>query len=262
MPKKATEPPPKSRAQRAVLVVFFLMCSAITIGLSLWLFQDELRLPQLVAKMNKHQPQPERYELLTEDLKIRKLRLKERYLAADTIEQKDKILSESRALLESVLPEMMRCWLGTPWDFNGYCEKPGSGKIACGYFVSTVMRDAGFKLNRIKLAQQPSQTILNAFVPRGEMNIRTGMHFDTFWDMLADMDQGIYIIGLDKHVGFMVHDGTQLRSIHSSGSIPWCVVDESRENADSIKRSHYRVVGNLTAQDSTILGWLLDKEFF
>ncbi|MGJ8672065.1 hypothetical protein [Rubritalea sp.] len=262
MSAKTKEPAATPRSQRVVLVVFFFMCSAVTIGLSLWLFQDELRLPQLVAKINKHKPQPERYDLLVEDLKIRKQRLKDRYLAASTAQQKSAILAESRELLDTVTPEMMRCWLGTPWDFNGYCEKPGEGKIACGYFVSTIMRDAGFKLNRIKLSQQPSQTILGAFVPREKMKIRTEMDFNAFWNMVLGMEKGIYIIGLDKHVGFIVHDGSQLHSIHSSGSVPWCVVDDTRENAGSIQRSKYRVIGNITAQKDTLEKWLLDKEFY
>lgn len=258
-PKVKTQ---KSRTQRAVLVVFFLLCSVISIGVCAWLFKDELRIPQLAAKIKKLEPQPERYTLLVEDLEIRKQRLSKRYESATSREEKQQILTESRGLLEAILPEMMRCWIGTGWDFNGHCEKPGSGKIACGYYVSTVMRDAGFKLNRIKLAQQPSQTILGAFVPRKDMTIRSGMNYDSFWELLLEKEQGIYIIGLDKHVGFLVHDGTQIRYLHSSGSAPWCVVDENRENAGSIKRSNYRVIGNLTAQEKTLENWLLEKTIY
>jgi hypothetical protein len=256
------EPPKKSRGQRAVLVVFFLMCSTVSVGVCLWLFQDELRIPQLVAKIHKQQPQPERYELLVEDLKIRKARLSANYKNATTAEERASILSETRDLIETVTPEMMRCWLGTRWDYNGHCEKPGEGEIACGYFVSTVLRDAGFKLNRIKLSQQASQTILGAFVPREQMLIRTGMNYDAFWDMMLERGKGIYIIGLDKHVGFVVHDGTQLRFLHSSGSVPWCVVDETKENAKAIRRSRYRVIGNLTAQEETLKKWLLDESVY
>lgn len=45
----------------------------------------------------------------------------------------------SRIIIDSLMP----CWYGTPWDFNGCTTEPGKGSIACGYFVSTVLRDAG-----------------------------------------------------------------------------------------------------------------------
>ena len=72
--------------------------------------------------------------------------------------------NDARLILELMMPEMMRCWLGTPYDFNGTAEKPGDGKIACGYFVSTVIRDTGFRVNRFKFAQQPSENILRTFI--------------------------------------------------------------------------------------------------
>ena len=239
-----------------------MLCSVSSIGICLWLFKDDLRLTSLSSSSSKHKPQPERYAVLKEDISIRKERLAKRYQAATTERARKAILSESRDLLESILPDMMRCWLGTPWDFNGLTEQPGDGKIACGYFVSTVMRDSGFKLHRIKLAQQPSQTILNAFVPRREMHIRGGMDYTAFCAMVSSQPKGIYIVGLDKHVGFIVHDGTQLRFIHSSGSAPWCVVDESQEHAGALQRSSYRVIGNVTAQHATLKKWLTSEQVY
>ena len=252
----------KPRSDRALLIVFFLMCSAASVGLTLWLLQDEFRLPSLSTKARKQAPQPELYEILKQDLTIRKSRLAQSFNSAQNDAEREVVLSESRTLLESILPEMMRCWLGTQWDYNGISETPGEGKIACGYFVNTIMRDAGFSLPRIKLSQQPSQTILGAFVPRDSMTIRTGMDYSAFHGLILSKATGIYIVGLDKHVGFIVHDGSELHFIHASGSAPWCVVDESKENAVALQTSHYRVIGNVTAQDSTLKKWLLDKPVY
>lgn len=252
----------KPRSDRALLIVFFLICSAASIGLTLWLIQDEVRLPTLSAKARKQAPQPELYETLKLDISIRKKRLSQNYQAAENEAEREIVLARSRTLLESILPEMMRCWLGTQWDYNGISETPGDGKIACGYFVNTVMRDAGFSLPRIKLSQQPSQTILGAFVPRASMTIRTGMDYPSFHAMLLTRSAGIYIVGLDKHVGFIVHDGTEIHFIHASGSAPWCVVDETKENAAALQRSHYRVIGNVTAQRDTLKKWLLDQPVY
>lgn len=251
-----------TRVRRAVLLVFFVMCSVVTIGVCLWVFQDELRLPSQSAKGKKHSPQPERYSLLKDDLKIRQDRLSLKFNEAKSPSEKEAILLDSRQLLETVIPEMMRCWLGTPWDYNGTCSAPGAGNIACGYFVTTIMRDAGFSLHRSKLAQQASQTILGAFVPRSQMEIRSEMEYAKFCEMLLAMPSGIYIVGLDKHVGFVLHDGQQLRFIHSSGSAPWCVVDESTAEASALRNSHYRVVGNVTTQQATIEKWLTKEQLY
>lgn len=258
--EKQTQKPNKLR--RSVLIVFFLLCTVSSIGVTIWLLRDEIRIPILQQKSNRFQPQPEQYEVLKKALLEHKSSLTKRYKAARTAEQKQTIINESRTLLESTTPKMMRCWLGTGWDFHGTCETPGSGKIACGYFVSTIMRDAGFTLPRIKLSQQASQTILRAFVPRSEMTIRTGMNYQEFHDMVLASPPGIYIIGLDKHVGFIVHDGNQLRFIHSSGGAPKCVVDEAKDDATAIIDSHYRVIGNVTTQDETIKKWLLNEQVY
>jgi len=53
-------------------------------------------------------------------------------------------------LVSEIIPQ----WYGTKWSFDGYTEVPKSGSIACGYFVSTTLRDMGMNVNRYKLAQK------------------------------------------------------------------------------------------------------------
>ena len=151
---------------------------------------------------------------------------------------------------------MMRCWLGTPWDFHGTAAKPGAGKIACGYFVSTVLRDAGFDLNRYTLAQQPSGNILKTFVPKSSCHLTSNKPYNEFVSELETFDPGIYIVGLDTHVAFIVKTPKDFRFIHSSGSHPYCVVDESRDEARVLKRSKWRILGNGTAQPKALRLWL------
>ena len=59
-----------------------------------------------------------------------------------------------------VMEKLIAPWYGTPWDFNGITQEPGKGHIACGYFVTTVLRDAGFAVNRVRLAQSPASIIV------------------------------------------------------------------------------------------------------
>ena len=78
-----------------------------------------------------------------------------RYInAGSELLKKTVIDSAKNFLYESILNKLIPHWYGTLCDFNGYTSKPGEGVIACGYFVSTLLRDAGFNLNRYDLAKQ------------------------------------------------------------------------------------------------------------
>jgi hypothetical protein len=180
---------------------------------------------------------------------------------ATTAREKKAVIDQARALLEHSLPEMMRCWLGTPWDFNGTATTPGEGKIACGYFVTTVLEAAGFRIERSQLAQQASQQILRTFLPMEDLRIRVGIPYKTFRFETTRGRPGIYLMGLDTHVGFLVVKDQEFRFIHSSGSQPWCVVDEPSELALVLERSNYRVLGNISANDEVIRRWLMEEKF-
>ena len=156
---------------------------------------------------------------------------------------------------------MMRCWLGHPWDFNGIATIPGEGEIACGYFVSTIMRDAGFKINRIRVAQQPSQNIIRTFVDKREFfEIKTNTPYQEYVDDITKNYQGIQIVGLDKHVAFIVIKDGEMRFIHSGG-LQKCVVDEGRNEAHSLENSNYRVISNISRNRNAIKKWILGKPF-
>jgi hypothetical protein len=201
-------------------------------------------------------PDAERYATLKEEVERWRRDLSAKHAKARGPGEKDQVLAECRRFLEAVLPEMMRCWLGTKWDFNGTSEVPGEGSIACGYFVSTVLRDAGFRVDRYKLARQPSQNILRSFLPREALVLKVGVPYDSYASHLEAAERGIRIIGLDQHVAFLVTGPDGFRFIHSSGSEPWCVVEEGRADADVLRRSNYRVEGSLTADKNLLRRWL------
>jgi hypothetical protein len=204
----------------------------------------------------KPAPNATRYAELKQEAGRWRKNLATKYAKARTKEEKDRVLAETRVFLETLLPEMMRCWLGTPWDFHGTAEGPGEGKIACGYFVATVLRDAGFQVDRYKLARQPSQNIIRSFLPAESLTLRVGVPYEAFASEAASAEPGVRIIGLDSHVAFLVTTPDGVRFIHSSGSKPWCVVDEGRDEAEVLRRSNYRVHGLLTGDRAVLLRWL------
>ena len=228
-------------------------------GLGWWALREPLARHRVEEGSTATKPRPDAatYAVLVSELKRWRGELAERYRRAGGPDERAAVENDARLLLERVMPEMMRCWLGTPWDFNGIAEEPGNEGIACGYFVSTLLKDAGFRLDRYRLAKQPSENILRSFLPRESCVLRVGEDYGTYADRLEEAEPGIHLVGLDTHVGFIVTGtGEGFRFIHSSGSDPWCVVDEGRDAAVVLKRSRWRMLGNLTADPQVIRRWL------
>ena len=204
----------------------------------------------------KLQPDPKTYAVLTKELERWRVDLAERYKKAKNAAERTAVEGDARIILEKALPAMMHCWLGTPWDFNGTAKGPGKGQIACGYFVATVLQDAGFRVDRYQLAQQASGNILQSFLAKDACALTVGEDYQAFASRMEEREPGVYVVGLDTHVAFLVVSGDGFRFIHSSGSRPWCVVDEGRTDAGALQRSSWRMLGNLTADSGVMRHWL------
>lgn len=132
-------------------------------------------------------------------------------------------------------------WIGTKWDYNGVTQTPGKGKIACGYFVTTVLRDIGVKINRVKMAQCASETMIN-YLTKNKVNY-SGLSFNAFIEKVKAKGNGISIIGLDNHTGFLYNDGSELWFIHSSYVNTGAVAKERAVENVILYSSKYKVVG-------------------
>lgn len=236
---------------RRYLLILLLITGAV--GGGVWWFRNSF---STAAAAEKIKPDPKTYRVLAADFEFRRADLAKRYSKAKNAAEKSAIEVDARIILEHYLPELMRCWLGTPWDFNGTADAPGAGKIACGYFVSTVLKDAGFQVDRYQLAQQPSSNILHSFLPKSSCVLTAGEDYQVFSSRVSSYEPGIYIVGLDTHVAFIVVAQNTFRFIHSSGSKPWCVVDENPDQAYVLRKSSWRMLGNLTADATVIRRWL------
>jgi hypothetical protein len=107
-----------------------------------------------------------------------------------------------------------------------------------------------------------AEPALRTFLPRKAMHLRAGVSYKSFAAEIRKAKPGIYIVGLDTHVGFLVvPKNGAFHFIHSSASAPRCVVEEPQTKATALARSHYRVFGNLTADPEVLRRWLLEKPF-
>lgn len=162
--------------------------------------------------------------------------LKQQYLISDSFE-----MLYGRFLVDSIIPY----WYGTKWNFYGTTEVPKTGSIACGYFVTTVLRDAGLHINRIKLAQAPSEEMMKTVCYKNSMKRFRNSTMQDFTTELHKLENGLYIVGLDFHTGFIYHENERLHFIHASYQTPQVVIQQNVHESTILAASKYKVIGKV-----------------
>jgi hypothetical protein len=138
------------------------------------------------------------YKELVARLEAERIALAARYRQAASSVQKADVISQARTLVSrSIYTEIFRSWYGTAWDFNGTTEVPQQGKIACGYFVTTVLRDAGWRVQRARLAQQASENIILSLTTDGYVKRFRRVAIGDFVNAVKQWGTGIYVVGLE-----------------------------------------------------------------
>jgi hypothetical protein len=161
---------------------------------------------------------------------------KQQHITSDRFEE-----FYSGFIVDSIIPY----WYGTKWDFNGTTEVPKTGTIACGYFVTTVLRDAGLRINRIKLAQAASEEMMKVVCHKKSMKRFRNTPMQDFVNDLRQLENGLYIVGLDFHTGFIYRENEKLLFIHSSYQTPQMVIQQNVHESGILASSKYKVVGKV-----------------
>lgn len=201
------------------------------------------------------------YKDVIASLEAKRATLALRYQQAASATGRTEIIAEARNLVTlHIYNEIFPSWYGTAWDFNGTTEVPRQGKIACGYFVTTVLRDAGWRLQRARLAQQASENIIMSLTTDSYVKRFRRVAIDDFVTAVKKWGAGIYVVGLDIHTGFIVNTGEDVYFIHSSYVEPYAVVREKAIESKILEASKYRVLGKVTADDVFIQKWLFKQE--
>jgi hypothetical protein len=161
-----------------------------------------------------------------------------------------------KILREAISERLFTYWKGTRWGFHGTTEVPGKGKIACGYFVTTVLRDCGVPLQRVTLAQQASEKMIRTLVDKKHISTYSKVPLEKFVAEVKLNGNQAYIVGLDTHVGFLVCEQNEVFFVHSSGSYPWAVVKEKALESLVLRQSDYRITGCITADKAFLERWV------
>lgn len=181
------------------------------------------------------------------DLDVTRASLAERHRGGE-----DVVALAEQALSEHLGP-MIEAWVGTSYGFFGVSDEPGNGAIACGFFVSTLLDHAGFDVRRIELGRQRSEHIVQTFVDEAEIERFDRVSPRRVVQRAVEDGPGIYLVGLDTHTGFLVHDARSIRFCHATSRKPEAVVCEPARQSKSL-RSDYTVMGKLG--EAAVVAWL------
>ncbi len=143
----------------------------------------------------------------------------------------------------SIVDELAPLWLGMPWGLGKNSTAPRPHQpgmvVGCSYFVTAIAQGAGLRLdNRFRFAQAPALTIQRALArSRGAIHRYLSLPGDRLAHEIAALGDGLYLIGLDVHVGFVVVDRGQVRLLHASYTGGRQVTDEPLADAIAIANS-------------------------
>ena len=200
------------------------------------------------------------YDDAQAQLRQQRVQLASAYQAANSTTEKQAIIEQARASFILSITTLLPYWYGTPWDFNGASKTPQQGHIACGYYVSTVLRDAGLDIERNNLAQQASENIIKSLTDDAYIKRFSDQSIDDFLSIVDEWGAGLYVVGLDYHVGYLWHDGKQMHFIHATGLPPRSALSEPAETSPALTNSRYRVIGKISDNDKLIEKWLLQTK--
>lgn len=253
--------------RQSISTLTFALVASTSVGIIQGCKPSLITQSQLPVSATRSNPTPSPvdardYSTLRRKLDHERTALWTAYRRAKTVSERETILNRAReSMVSSVHRDVFPNWYGTQWDFYGTTETPGKGQIACGYFVTTVLRDVGLKVERNRLAQQASENIILSLTNNSHTKRFRQVPINTFVDSIRRWGTGLYVVGLDNHVGFILNDSGDVYFIHSSYADPFSVVKERASESSILSASRYRVLGNLSEDDELILKWLEGDRF-
>ncbi len=163
-----------------------------------------------------------------------------------------------KAILDYLDQSAFPAWSGTPWAFYGTTTTPGQGTVACGYFVSTVLDQAGFKIERVVLAQLASAYLVRSLARGSRVErIAPKGNAEALAQIRKRFGDGLLVIGFDYHVGFLRLDGGRAQFCHASYLGPASVTCEDPVASGAFASRVY-VVGDVL-NDQLVDDWMAGR---
>ena len=200
-----------------------------------------------------------KYDDLKRRIAERQQYFRDRYASSDATTRIKLVLEAQTYLTSTISDTLFSHWYGTPWNFNGTTRVPKQGTIACGYFVTAVLSDAGFRIPRVKWAQSASHVVIEGTATNIQRSSRQQM--SNLVNYLNSQGDGLYIVGLDNHVGFISKSGNTYRFIHSSYYHPETgVMAEPLVGHNPLNDSKFRMIGKILGVEM-MKNWINGVEY-
>jgi len=167
--------------------------------------------------------------------------------------------TEARAVLLAYFENSaFPAWAGTTWNFYGTSTTPREGTIACGYYVTTVLEQAGFRVERARLAQQASAFVVSTLARGTRVEwLRPPGNAEAVAMIRERFGDGLFVVGFDFHVGFLRLAGDRTAFCHSSWIDPGVVTCEDPVASGAFASTLY-VVGD-ALNDRVLDDWLVGR---
>jgi hypothetical protein len=208
---------------------------------------------------------PAAYEAALTALDGKRAALFERFGKARGAVERTAIRVEARqTVLAAITDTIFPAWMGTPWGLGekSMADRPHQAGmvVGCSYFVTGVLLNAGLRLSsRALFAQAPSLLMQQALAPdRAALHRYPGQNTDVLIRRLLALGDGVYIVGLNIHTGFLVIKDGKIHVVHASYTPPNQVLDEPFDKSDVITLSKRRgyVVTPIFQDDRLVDFWL------
>jgi hypothetical protein len=197
------------------------------------------------------------YPIILKKIEAKRTEFSASYNMSKSKEDKKIIIDQARNYLNEILSAaLFPAWYGTPWSFNGNAQYPLHGSIACGSFVENVLKNVGFQIDH-RMSSQPSEYIIKNMCDENDIARFSNTSIKSFNNDVKKMGGGIYLVGLDSHVGFLSIRNGNYKFIHSHGYL--FVLSEIPSLSPTLRMSGYRVVGKLFS-NKMIEQWLFGKK--
>jgi len=198
-----------------------------------------------------------RYRRLKRTIENQRLALAKAHQAANTPAARAEVRRRAwKRLIWLVDRRLFPFWYTTRWTIRGSTRRPRMGSIACGTFVSTILAHAGFRVERDKLGAQNSPQLMKTLTTKKHMKLMWRWSIGRFVRRLRKMGSGLYIVGLDTHVGFLLVTWGRVYFVHSSYGTPAVVLKERALKSPILASSRYRLVARISHDDALIRKWL------
>jgi hypothetical protein len=187
----------------------------------------------------------EKFPTVLSEIRSRQADFRMRWKQAQADEDRDRIRDQARRFVVKVITRwIFPPWMGTPWhmgeDDDAIFPHQKGKRVSCSMFVTAVLQNAGLQLdNRKRWADSRALYIQRSLAPDPrDLHRFFSIPPKKLAEKLRKLEDGLYIIGLNCHVGFIVILNKKVRFVHSNYVDPEeGVVDEPLEESQAISNS-------------------------